>query len=107
MRDELLLYFARLKVEAYSVEVDLDFVSWELQIDHCFCSAVKKKKKAENCSRCTRYTQRDVELKEAGDCELDLSQADLSVSPGYTVWDRTSARAGTPISVSSSIKLVQ
>lgn len=45
MRDELLLYFARLKVEAYSVEVDLDFVSWELQIDHCFCSAVKKKKR--------------------------------------------------------------
>jgi hypothetical protein len=44
LRDELLLYFARLKVEAYSVEVDLDFVSWELQIDHCFCSAVKKKK---------------------------------------------------------------
>lgn len=27
-----------------SVEVDLEFVSWELQIDHCLCDTVRKRR---------------------------------------------------------------
>lgn len=56
------MYFARLKVESCSAEVDLDFVSWELQIDLCLCGAVRK-----------RHTELrtailgDSETREAGD----------------------------------------
>ena len=76
-------------------------------IDCCLCSALRKRRTELRIVVDAHDLPRDAETKEAGDRDRDCSQADLPVSLGHAVWDRTSASACTPISVPLSIKQVQ